>query len=177
MTPALTIAKGERGLIRLFTLDMPKEQVKFLQNEPGALEQVLGSELLDRDHVDIFDVADLDELGLSGYLIEGCGVPGANITDIRDDLDAIEGFVLVLRSRAFGDVAARLTPADAVRLVGQFSETPTDWSAQPLETESAKPFSAPQGETTGKERFPWGRLIWPAVIVVGALLYKLVIAP
>ena len=43
MTGTITIPSGERGVIRVFALDMRPEQVKFL-TEPGALEQVLGIE-------------------------------------------------------------------------------------------------------------------------------------
>ena len=74
MDPVIHIPAGERGLIRVFDLDMRPEQIKFLR-EPGALAQVLGIEDLNLDQVEIFPITDLEDLGLVGYLTEGSGVP------------------------------------------------------------------------------------------------------
>ncbi|MEX0277975.1 MAG: hypothetical protein AB3N19_10685 [Ruegeria sp.] len=137
----LIVAPHERGVIRLFALDMRPEEAKFLR-EPGAVDQVLGVEGLDPEQIDIFPVADLDDLGLFGYLHEGCGVSEDQLN--RTKLEAVEGWVMVVRSAAFGGRAATLSPDPRLHLIGLFTEEATNWTGGRIKTESAKPFSAPQ---------------------------------
>lgn len=137
------IPAGERGVIRLFALDMRPEQAAFLK-EPGALAQVLGIEALDMDQVEVFPVSDLEDIGLTGYLTEGCGVPRAQVEEDSEMLEAQEGHVLLIRSRAFDGKETRLTPADQIKLIGTYGEHRTNWSAPPETAESAKPYSAPK---------------------------------
>lgn len=143
MSDVIAIPSGERGKIRVFALDMPPEQARFLK-EPGALAQVLGIDDIDLEHVEIFPIADLEEIGLAGYLTDGCDVAPDQVEDTRDALEALEGYVLLIRSSAFAGTETRLTPAKPLILIGTYTERPTDWSAQPLETQSAKPFSSPR---------------------------------
>ncbi|MEX0366636.1 MAG: hypothetical protein AB3N22_11235 [Ruegeria sp.] len=137
----LTVARNERGVLRLFTLDMRPEEAKFLR-EPGAAAQILGVDALDEDQIEVFPVSDLEELGLYGYLTEGCGISEDQLD--RAAQDAIEGWVMVLRSKAFADRALELTPDPRVTLAGFFTEEGTNWTARPMTAESAKPFSAPR---------------------------------
>ena len=137
----LIIAPHECGVIRLFSLDMRPEEVKFLR-EPGAVDQVLGVEGLDPEQIDIFPVSDLEDLGLYGYLSEGCGVSEDQLD--RAKLDAIEGWVMVLRSAALGGRSATLSLDPRLHVIGLFTEEATNWSGGTIETESAKPFSAAQ---------------------------------
>lgn len=140
----LTVAPHERGVIRLFTLGMRPEEAKFLR-EPGAVDQVLGVTGLDTDQIDVFPVSDLEDLGLYGYLNEGCGVSADQLD--RTALDAIEGWVMVVRSAAFGDRAVTLTPDPRLHQTGLYTEEATNWTGGPIETESARLFSAPQTAT------------------------------
>ncbi|WP_122072607.1 hypothetical protein [Pseudophaeobacter sp. EL27] len=144
MTDVLEIPAGERGVIRIFDLDMAPEQARFLR-EPGALAQVLGIGEIDLDHVEIFPVSDLEELGLAGYLTQGCGIAEAEIAPDRAPLSALEGHVLLLRSRAFGGQAARLTPASQITHIANYGEKPINWSA-PLQAtpESSKLYTGPK---------------------------------
>ncbi len=143
MEGVIHIPAGERGVIRLFELAMRPEQAAFLK-EPGALAQVLGIEALDMEQVEIFPVSDLEDIGLTGYLTEGCGVPRAQLEEDREILQALEGHVLLIRSRAFGGEETRLTPADQIVLKGTYGEQRTNWNAAPETAESAKPYSAPK---------------------------------
>jgi hypothetical protein len=52
--------------------------------------------------------------------------------------------VLLIRSPAFGGAETRLTPAEAITLIGVYGEERPDWSGTPIETASAKPYSAPK---------------------------------
>ncbi|MEO1108566.1 MAG: hypothetical protein AAFX90_11655 [Pseudomonadota bacterium] len=159
----LTVLPHERGVIRLFALNMRPEEAKFLR-EPGAADQVLGVADLDLEQIDIFPVSDLEDLGLWGYLNEGCGVPEDQLD--RAALDAVEGWVMALRSAAFKGQPAVLAPDPRVELVGLFTEQATNWSGGRIETESAKPFSAPQ--TPAQDDRP--RQMGSAVLAVFILL-------
>ncbi len=137
----LIVAPHEHGVIRLFTLDMRPEEAKFLR-EPGATDQVLGVNGLDPEQIDIFPVTDLEDLGLYGYLNEGCGVSEDQLN--RTALEAVDGWVMTVRSAAFGGNAAELQPDPRLHLIGLFTEDATNWTGGVIASESAKPFSAPQ---------------------------------
>jgi len=166
----LTVASHERGVIRLFALDMRPEEAKFLR-EPGALDQVLGVDGLDPKQIDIFPVSDLEDLGLYGYLNDGCGVTADQLDQTA--LDAIDGWVMVVRSAAFGDRAATITPDPRLRLIGLYTEEATNWTGGPIEAESAKPFSAPQSPPQGDKPRRIGSAILALVIllVIGGVLW------
>lgn len=144
MTGVIEIPAGESGVIRVFDLDMRPEQAQFLR-EPGALAQVLGIEDINLDHVEIFPVSDLEELGLAGYLTQGCGIAQEEIAPDLAALKKLSGHVLLLRSRAFNGAATRLTPASQIRPIASFGETPITWSAQPQPTpESSRLYTGPK---------------------------------
>lgn len=133
------IKAGEMRVLRLFSLDLPPEHAKFLR-EPGAVAQLLGISDLDEAETEVFPVRDLEELGLSGYLVEGCGISPDQIDESA--LDGIKGWVLVLRSAALRGRSANLTLGPNVIPIGRYDEVGVDWSAKPIQTDSAKPFSA-----------------------------------
>lgn len=139
----LRVGPLEVGVVRLFALDMPAERARFLR-EPGAAAQVLGVEGLDDDEVAIFPIRDLGEMGLAGYLAEGFGIDPAQLEPDRAALETLEGWVMVVRSRAFGGRAVTLRPDPAVRPIGAWVEPGVDWSGGPLEAESAHMGSAPR---------------------------------
>lgn len=136
----LVVSPHETGVVRVFALDMPPEQARFLR-EPGAAAQLLGVAKLDDAQVDIIRLRDLDELGLCGYLIEGLGVPEADLESERNLLEALDGWVMILRSKAFGGTGTTISPAKGITLVAVLGEPPTDWTAAQLSTDSAKPYS------------------------------------
>ncbi len=135
----IEIPATEHGVLRLFALDMRPEQAAFLRDEPGALAQILGVADLDMAQADLFAVSDLEEMGVIGYLHDGCGVTLADLEPDRDRLQALEGQMLLLRSRAFGGTDTRLTPASQVSLVATYSEAAAKWSAAQLTADTAKP--------------------------------------
>ncbi len=166
----LTVAPHEQGVIRLFSLDMRPEEAKFLR-EPGAADQVLGVDGLDPDQIDIFPVSDLEDLGLYGYLHEGGGVSVDQLD--RSKLEAIEGWVMVLRSAAFGGRAAQMNPDTRLHLLGLFTEEATNWTGGAIETESAKPFSAPQApiDNDAPRRVGSALMAVLALLVIGGALW------
>ncbi|MDA7964624.1 hypothetical protein [Ruegeria sp.] len=165
-----TIAPHERGVVRLFALDMRPEEAKFLR-EPGAAEQVLGVAGLDPEQIDIFPVSDLEDLGLYGYLNEGCGVSGDQLDRVA--LKAIDGWVMVLRSAAFHGRPATLIPDRRIRLIGLYTEEATNWTGSPIPTESAKPFSAPQTPVVSDtpRRIGLALIVVLAILLIGGALW------
>ncbi len=139
MTDPLVVAAGDHAVLRLFSLDMRPEEARFLR-EPGAAAQILGVSGLDPDQVEIFPLTDLQDLGLVGYLTEGCGLSRDQL-DIAK-LDALTGWVMLLRSKAFDGQSMQLRPNPNVLLVGVYTEDGTDWTAQHIPTKSAQPYSA-----------------------------------
>lgn len=171
----LIVAPHEHGVLRLFSLDMRTQEAKFLR-EPGAADQVLGVQGrgvqgLAPEQIDIFPVSDLEDLGLYGYLNEGCGVSEDQLD--RAALDAVEGWVLVLRSAAFSGQGAMLEPDPRVHLIGLYTEETTNWTGGPIETNSAKPYSAPQTvpQDDTPQRIGSAALAIVLLLVMGGILW------
>ena len=163
-------------MVRVVRPDVGPVQAGVLR-EPGALAQVLGMDALDMEQVEIFPVSDLEELGLAGYLTEGMGVPEEQIAPDRGRLAALEGHVMVIRSRAFGGRELRLTPAEQIKPVATYGTPGTSWSGAPIETESAKPYSAPKlaPRKARAEARRIGATLFAVVMgLVGLVLYLLV---
>ena len=175
MDTVVHIPKGERGMIRVFGLDMRPEQARFLR-EPAALPQVLGIEDINLDQVEIFPISDLEDLGLVGYLTEGCGIPTDQLTNDRDLLTGLSGHVMLIRSRAFGGEETRLTPAVQITFIGAYGEDQTQWTGAPIKTDSAKPYSAPRlspRKGRAKARRIGASLFTVVMLLLLALLSKL----
>lgn len=176
MSEVIHIPAGERGVVRLFALDMRPEQAVFLK-EPGALAQVLGIDALDMDQVEIFPVSDLEDIGLAGYLIEGLGIPHEQVTQDSAMLEALTGHVLLIRSRAFTGQETRLTPAEQITLIGTYGEGQASWSAAPLSAESAKPSPAsklPPRAARAEARRIGGTLFAVVMTLILVLIWALV---
>lgn len=139
MSDPLDVRPGEARVVRLFHLDLPPEQIRFLRDEPAALADILGVGTLDPVQADLLRLADLDDLGLSGYLTEGMGVPAAALVGDAARLDTLEGHALIVRSAAFDPGGQRLAPKPGVALIAHYGEPGPDWTATaPIRTQSAK---------------------------------------
>ncbi|WP_240931903.1 hypothetical protein [Parasedimentitalea denitrificans] len=163
-------------MIRVFNLDMRPEQARFLR-EPGALPQVLGIEDINLDQVEIFPISDLEDLGLVGYLTEGCAVPADHITADRERLMELTGHVMLIRSRAFGGEETRLTPAEQITFIGAYGEDQTHWTGAQIQADSAKPYSAPRlspRANRAKARRIGASIFAVVMLLLLALLSKLV---
>jgi hypothetical protein len=141
MSDPVTVDANEFGYLRVYALDIAPEHARFLR-EPGAAEQLLGVEGLESREIEIFPVWDLEGFGLHGYLSEGCGIPEDQLD--AEALDKIMGWVMLVRSAAFRGKAMDLTLDSRLEPVGCYREDRTDWSAEPLITKSAAPYSAPR---------------------------------
>ncbi|AZV76768.1 hypothetical protein EBB79_01895 [Parasedimentitalea marina] len=176
MDPTMHIPAGERDMIRVFDLGMRPEQARFLR-EPEALAQVLGIDEINLDQVEIFPLTDLEDLGLVGYLNEGCGIAADQLAPDHARLMGLTGHVLLIRSRAFGGEETRLTPARQITFIGAYGEDQTQWTGAPIQTDSAKLYSAPRlspREGRAKARRIGASLFAVVMLLMVALLSKLV---
>ncbi|KIC47933.1 hypothetical protein [Tateyamaria sp. ANG-S1] len=176
MTDTLTVPAHERGVIRVFALSMTDKEAQVLKDDPAALNDALGTGV-NADQVEVFPVSDLEGIGLVGYLVEGNAVPMEQLGPDRSKLEKLGGWVLIVFSLAFEDRAATLRPASSLTLIGTYGELRTDWSAaEKIETDSAKPYSAPP-ETVKKkpsDAAMSGRIAMVALIVLGLLTYLMI---
>lgn len=174
MIDPLIVRAGERGVVRVFSLTIEAGEAQALKT-PRALDAALGVQGLEAEFVEAFPLSDLAGIGLADYLTDGCGVPEAMIEPERERLDALEGHVVVVLSKAFGGQEAQISPTAQLTLVGAYSETPTDWSSNgPIETKSARPGSGVA--TAPRARRSNARRIGAAVFTLFLLLFVLIFA-
>ena len=140
------VAKGERGIVRIFAIDLPEHELEnFTTRVSGTngqahwpLQEALGVSFLDEDFIEQFPMEDLAELGLSGYLSEGYDIPKDALSKVSDALDAITGNVLLIWSEAFGGAETSLVPSSPLRHVATLQEPQSDIQFEPLPSKSAK---------------------------------------
>ncbi len=170
MTDKITIKPTEHGVVRVFAVDLPEDQIAGFNRQNGTwpLQEALGADVLNADHVELFPVSDLDELGLTGYLEQGYGMDHADLADMRARLDGLSGHVLIVTSRAFGETAQTLTPRAPLRLIASFNEDTAPVAFEPL------PSKAARGTTGGKaapsDAAMSGRIASLALLVLFALV-------
>lgn len=160
----LYVAASERGVLRLFTLDMPPEEVRFLRETPGAVSQALGVSEAREDLIEIFDTKDLGQIGLRGYLTEGCGIDPA-LLDQDPQLDQLTGWLLALPSQAVTQRPVTLSPQSKIRFVARFGEPPVDWSAKPM---------APPAAALPEMRRPSPRAARARARTIGGVIFAVV---
>lgn len=180
MSERIHIKSGEHGVVRLFAVDLPAEEIAAFTRRNGTwpLRDSLGAERLDPDKVEVFDVADLSGVGLAGYLEEGMGIAPEQIAPMRAQIDALRGAVLVLPSSAFGGTEQTLAPRAPLRLVARFSEEREPVSFDPLPDESAQPTApAPPARPEPKaasDAAMSGRVAMIALLVLAVLVAVMV---
>jgi hypothetical protein len=189
MTDPLAIPASDRHTLRLFALDMARPELDRLTRPDPAdtaaqadraalLTQLLGlpdlglpdDTSLDPDFVEVFDTADLGDLGLTGYLAEGGNIPDAQIAPDRDRLDALNGPVLVLFSRALQGKAATLRPDPRLTLIGTYTEDVPPVHFEPLPSAMAKGTLTPSLPRQAPTRLPRAFLLLGAAVLITGLV-------
>lgn len=173
----ITVKPGERGLVRVFSLSMEPAVAKTLRaNEPrktegapGPIEAALGASGLDTEFVDVFPVSDVSEIGLNRYLEEGHGIAPAQLDPDRKKLAALDGWVLLVHSSAFGGTGATLNPAPELTLIGTYAEPGVDWSEQTRLTSAASRETAAPARKPRSEAAMSGRVALVALLVMFVL--------
>ena len=145
MTARLSIPAEERGVVRVFAVNLPEMQVATMLREAeapateiGELPEVpaaadlLGWPDLDTRHTELFAVKDLTGLGLSGYLTEGLGLEEDQIAPDHARLSALDGYVLLVLSRAFRGQDVTVHVPEALTLIGSYKEKFAPVTFEPL---------------------------------------------
>ncbi|MDP5334320.1 MAG: hypothetical protein NWT12_05680 [Paracoccaceae bacterium] len=146
MTDPLHVRADEFGTVRVFGLRGTEAEIARMterhQHADGQVHWPLMGELgidhLDETHVEVFDVAQLGDIGLTGYMEEGLGIPAAQIAEHRALLENEGGKVLILLAGAFGGQAAHLAPSDKLSFLGLFTEDRPQVTFDPLPAGGAK---------------------------------------
>lgn len=145
MADLLHIAAGERGTIRIFSVEMDASaRHKILHPKPdtaptgAALGALLGIDWIDPDHAELFDVSDLDDLGLMGFLSQGAGVSEKDLDPHRALLDGLKGTLLIVFARGFENSTEDLRPAANVTPILYLSEATTPVHFEPLESQASE---------------------------------------
>jgi len=171
MTTRLDIPAHEAHVVRVFDV------VETTPLDDKDVMAALGAEAdLRTAEIELFDISDLGDMPLSTYLAEGHGIADAELRDLRGQLDALSGRVLILPSRAFGGAAMTLRVGAALRLVARLGEDVPRAQFDTLPAEGARG----SGKTPAGRRQPGTRpaalgLVAPR-IAVAALVLVLVVA-
>lgn len=172
MSERIEIKASEQGVVRLFDVDLGPDEAKAFNRRNGSwpLRDALGAETLEPNHVDLFQVGDLAEVGLAGYLAEGLGIAPEEVDKHRAAIDALDGTVMIVTSRAFGGTAQTLEPRAPLRLVGTFREDRAPVQFDPLPSDTAKGEVNTAGRNRPSDASMSGRVAVVALLVLFLLV-------
>jgi len=145
----ITVPENEYGKLRVFSLSMPDEAAQALRDnvDPFSQAHALGVEPLDAAHIEVFRVSDLGEIGLYGYLREGVDVEEASLTRDAAKLAAVDGWVMLVHSPAFGGREVSMNTRPELTLIGTYALAQADSTTISLESEAAAPYTGVPGTT------------------------------
>lgn len=144
MSETFNVSATERGVIRLFTVNLSADQIAAFTGsdiDEGALAPInaaLGVTYLDSDFVELFPVSNLSGLGLAGYMVEGLGIAESDIAPQRMRLNSLSGHVLIVLSSAFGGFETTIRPSAPLKWIGTYTEEGADIKFAPLPSKAAK---------------------------------------
>jgi hypothetical protein len=162
----LTIPAHDRLGLYVFQAALEPDEMK--RDKASLAPALLGDADLDPAYVELFDVADLSDIGLAGYLTEGMGVPETALATDRTKLQAIKGPVLILLSKALHGREVTLTPDPRLSLIGTYREDRPPVHFEPLPTAAAEGVLTPPGQPVPALQRP--RLAFVLLIVALALV-------
>lgn len=170
MSDRIEIKPTEVGVVRVFDVDLDATAAEAFNRRNGnwPLREALGAEMLDPDYVNLFQIEDLEGVGLAGYLQDGMGVAEKELADHRAALDRLTDTVLVLGSRAFGGTAQVLNTRAPLHLVATFNEDKIPVSFDPLPYDSARR-PADEKKAPPSDAAMSGRVATIALLVLFAL--------
>ncbi|MGJ5618226.1 hypothetical protein [Sulfitobacter sp. MF3-043] len=176
----ITVPKDEHGKLRVFALSMSDDAARALNDNdhptsadhPHPQERALGTSFVDAKNVEVFRVGDLGPLGLAGYLREGADANEAEITQDASKLAAVDGWVMVVYSSAFGGAEAKLDPIPELTLIGTYAQEQADQTTIALESEAAAPYTGVPSEapSTPPKNAAGGSLVVVGLVVLIALI-------
>jgi hypothetical protein len=126
MSTKMHIKSSERGVIRVFHIDLPREAIERFTTQAGTgewpVQYALGAKSLRNDFIEVVDIRELGDMALSDYLVSAHDVSGDAFKAMRTQIDALKGHVLVLASQAFNQTEQDLTISAPLRWIGTFNE-------------------------------------------------------
>lgn len=132
----LFIPSHDRLGVRVFTAALTPEEMQ--RDKASLILRLLGDPDLDPAYVELFDVGDLSDIGLAGFLSEGLGVRDVALEPDRALLQGLKGPVLVLLSKALHGRAVTLTLDPRLNLIGTYTEDRQAVHFEPLPNAAAE---------------------------------------
>lgn len=169
----LSITKTDPPALRVFAISRPTLELfgTLKDTSKQELATALLGHPLPKDGFELFPVKDLEGVGLPGYLIEGQGIPDAQITPDRSRLNALEGYVLILLPGTFRGQDVTLPGSPELTLIGTYEEPRADMSAAPIDSAAAEPYSGvPSARPVIPPRGKAGSALTLAALFVAVLL-------
>ncbi len=178
MSDRIEVPANETGVVRLFTVDLPTEDMPDFadfEREGWPLISALGIHDLNPSYVDIFTVDRLDDMSLPEYLSEAYNIDPQDLRDDRAFLNQVRGNVALISSGAFRGKAQTLRLHHPLRWLGTWSEPRPELDLTPIRTEAAQGTTGDIGAPATPPRFPrWlGWALPLAGIALGALIFYL----
>lgn len=186
----IDVRANETGVVRVFAVNgdsrgsgTAQSFLSRLEQDPvevaaeaERLREMLGAEKIDPTYTETFAVKDIAELGLSRYIATAMDVPLDTLAPDRARLDALEGEVLIVLSRALGYDGQTLSPGPDLTFIGAYVSAEVPLSG-PVTAPKPEPMPEPvqdQG-TDHPESTDTGRrtLIIGAALVIAVLLVLL----
>ncbi|WP_010141012.1 hypothetical protein [Oceanicola sp. S124] len=178
----LTLGPTDREAVFVLAVDPETPQMapllapKRLNGHAGqTVAGILGLTPDQEGEVELVNPADLEGIGLAGYLIEGLGLDATGIAGDRDRLEALTAPVVLLRGRVAGLEDRVLPLPRGLSLVGRYGTTYTPIGLAPLSARAATgtlpPVTGPL-PTGGRLSRPWQLvLIIGGLALLGALFW------
>lgn len=177
MSETFNVSATERGVIRLFTVNLSADQIDgfrepdYEADTPAPMNKALGVTYLDSDFVELIAISDLTGLGLAGYMVEGLGVAEADIKPHASRLNSLSGHILIVLSAAFGEFETTITPTAPLKWIGTYTEEGASVKFEPLQSEAAKGIIAePAGKPPKSDARIGGMIAMYALIAMFALV-------
>lgn len=165
MTQPIPVTPGKPGEVWVFALTGPADDL-------GPMATALGLAEVDEARVEIVVLADLGELGLTGYLRDGYGITSEALGQLEvEDAKA----ALILSSAALPEDVAELHLTAALRYLGQFSEDRAPVTFEPLPDGGADGILQPEPARKPMSDARIGGMVATAVLVLLALLVVVMI--
>ena len=177
MTARLTIPADDHRTVRVFAVNLPEAEVNAILRDtppgpPGALPQtpaaatLIGWPALDTSQTELFAIRDLTGRGLTGYLTEGLGLDEEAIAPDRTRLAALDGYILIVLSRAFAGQALTLDIPPALTLIGTYRETSAPIRFEPLPAGGAQDVPVTRPRKPVSNAAMSGRVAMAALVVM-----------
>ncbi len=166
MAREISLAAGERGVVRVFALSLSEAEAEALRE--AGVGHLFGGVAVDAGGLEIFPVSDLEDVGLWGLLQDGHGVAQDQLEQDRAKLAALDGWVIVATSQAFPAGPANVTLAPEITLIGTYWEPKVDWT-DTVTLQSAAATEAAPAKKRPSDAAMSGRIAMLALLVLFAL--------